>query len=132
MNQIQHLECEIAEYELELEKHHNAITNLNRLLDNAQRKLDNLKRKETLEKYKPQLEGYVDKYIDNMQVESSFDPTKKLLTKATSHEDFNAILELFKILKEKGQLIYLYKIFEPTIFKNTYGVSYITFNPEEE
>jgi chromosome segregation ATPase len=131
MNQMQHLECEIQEYKIELERHQNAIRNLNCYIDNAERKLEDLKRKETLEKYKPQLEGYVDKYIDDKQVEYPFDPTKKLLTRATRYKDFNNILQLFKYLKEKGRLIYLYKISEPTSFMTEYSVSYITFKPEE-
>lgn len=132
MNQIQHLECEIQEYKIELERHQNAIRNLNCRIDNAKRNLEDLKRKEILEKYKPQLEGYVDKYIDDKQVEYPFDPTKKLLTRATPHKDFNTILQLFKSLKEKGRLIYLYKIREPTSFMNDYSVSYISFIPEEK
>jgi chromosome segregation ATPase len=132
MNQIQHLECEIQEYKIELERHQNAIRNLNCRIDNAKRNLEDLKRKEILEKYKPQLEGYVDKYIDDKQVEYPFDPTKKLLTRATPHKDFNTILQLFKSLKEKGRLIYLYKIREPTSFMSDYSVSYISFIPEEK
>ena len=131
MNQIQHLECEIAEFKIELEKHHTAILNLNRLVDNAERKLEDLKRKETLEKYKPQLEGYVDEYIDKIQIEYPLDPTKKLYTKGSFYNDFHVILKHLKMLKEYGHLIYLYKIWEPTIFKNTYGVSYIAYKPEE-
>ena len=130
MNQIQHLECEIQEYKIELERHQNAIRNLNCRIDNSKRNLEDLKRKEILEKYKPQLEGYVDKYIDDKQVEYPFDPTKKLLTRATPHKDFNTILQLFKSLKEKNRLIYLYKIREPTSFMNYYSVSYISFLPE--
>jgi hypothetical protein len=124
------LECEIEEYKIELERHYNAIGNLNRFIDNTEKKLEDLKRKETLEKYKPQLESYIDKYIDDKQIEYPFDPTKKLLTRATPHKDFNTILQLFKSLKEQGQLIYLYKIWEPTSVMKEYLVSYITFKPE--
>jgi hypothetical protein len=132
MNQIQHLECEIAEFKIELENHHTAIANLNRLVDNAERKLEDLKRKETLEKYKPQLEGYVDEYIDKIQVEHPLDPTKKLYTKGSFYNDFPVILKHLKMLKENGYLIYLYKIFEPTSTQKTPGISYIAYKPEEE
>ena len=130
MTEQEHLECEIQEYKIELEGHEKSIQTLHRFIDNAKIKLEDLKRKETLEKYKPQLEGYVDKYIDDWQIEYPFDPTKKLLTRATSHKDFNTILQLFKSLKEKSQLIYLYKIWEPTSIMKQYSVSYITFKPE--
>jgi chromosome segregation ATPase len=130
MNQIQHFECEIQEYEIELENHEKSIQTLHHSIDNAKIKLDELKRKETLEKYKPQLEGYVDKYIDKKQVEYPYDSTKILLTKTTPHKDFNTILQLFKSLKEKGNLIYLYKIWEPTSLMKQYSVSYIAFKPE--
>lgn len=48
MNQIQHLECEIAEFKIELERHHNSIHNLNRLIDNAKMKLEDLRELEEL------------------------------------------------------------------------------------
>ena len=68
MNQIQHLECEIAEFKIELERHYNSIHNLNRLIDNATMKLQDLQRGETLEKYKPQLEGLVVDPVTNLAV----------------------------------------------------------------
>jgi hypothetical protein len=130
MNQIQHLECEIQEFKIELEKHHNSIRNLNRLIDNATMKLDYLQRRETLEKYKPQLEGLVDKYIDNGIVEYPYDTNLKLYTKGTSHKDFDVILQLFKSLKERGNLIYLYYIYEPNNLRDEYFISYASFKGE--
>jgi hypothetical protein len=128
MNQIQHLECEIAEFKIELEKHHNSIRNLNRLIDNAERKLLDLQRRETLEKYKPQLEGLVDKYIDNGIVEYPYDTKLKLYTKGIRCiMDFDAILKLFKSLKDGGYLIYLYCINEPNELKDEYFISYAAF-----
>jgi hypothetical protein len=132
MNQIQHLECEIAEFKIELEKHHNSIRNLNRLVDNAERTLLDLQRRETLEKYKPQLEGLVDKYIDNRIVEYPYDTKLKLHTVGTNRKDFDAILQLFKSLKEGGHLIYLYKIFEPNNLRDEYSISYASFKEEVE
>ena len=132
MNQIQHLECEIAEYKIELENHHKSIHNLNRLIDNATMKLDYLQRRETLEKYKPQLEGLVDKYIDTGIVEYPYDTKLNLYTRGTSHKDFDAILQLFKSLKEEGNLIYLYKIFEPNNLRDEYFISYATFKEKVE
>jgi biotin-(acetyl-CoA carboxylase) ligase len=130
MNQIQHLECEIQEYKIELEKHEKSIQTLHRSIDNAKIKLDELKRKETLEKYKPQLEGYVDKYIDKKQVEYPYDSTKILLTKTTHHKDFDEILQLLKSIKEKGNLIYLYAIWEPILVGGRHALSYAAFKPE--
>lgn len=127
MNQIQHLECEIAEFKIELENHHTSIRNLNRLIDNAQRKLEYLKRKEILEKYKPQLEGLVDEYIDNMVIEYPYDTELKLYAKGTTCTSFDAMLHLFKSLKERGHLIYLYFIAEPNKLKDDYFISYATF-----
>jgi hypothetical protein len=133
MNQIQHLECEIAEYKIELERHHKSIHNLNRLIDNAKRKLEDLQRRETLEKYKPQLEGLVDKYIDNGIVEYPYDTKLKLQTKGIRCiMDFDAILKLFKSLKEEGYLIYLYKISEPNNLRDEYFISYASFKGEVE
>jgi len=132
MNQIQHLECEIAEFKIELEKHHNSIRNLNCLIDNAERKLLDLQRRETLEKYKPQLEGLVDKYIDNKIVEYPYDTKLNLYTRGTNCKDFDEILQLFKSLKDGGYLIYLYKIFEPTKLKDEYFISYATFKEKVE
>lgn len=130
MNQIQHLECEIAEFKIELENHHTSIRNLNRLIDNAQRKLEYLKRKEILEKYKPQLEGLVDKYIDNGIVEYPYDANLKLHTRGTYRMNFDEILQLFKSLKKGGNLIYVYCINEPTEFVEGYSVSYATFKEQ--
>jgi hypothetical protein len=132
MNQIQHLECEIAEYKIELERHHKSIHNLNRLIDNADRKLEDLQRRETLEKYKPQLEGLVDKYIDNGIVEYPYDTNLKLYTKGICCIDFDVILQLLKSLKERGYLIYLYKIFEPNNLMDEYSISYASFKEEVE
>ena len=132
MNQIQHLECEIAEFKIELERHYNSIHNLNRLIDNATMKLQDLQRGETLEKYKPQLEGLVDKYIDSGIVEYPYDTKLKLYARGTSHKDFDAILQLFKSLKEGGNLIYLYNIYEPNNFRDEYFISYATFKEEVE
>ena len=132
MNQIQHLECEIAEFKIELEQHHNSIRNLNRLIDNAERKLIDLQRRETLEKYKPQLEGLVDKYIDNVIVEYPYDTKLKLYTIGSNRKDFDAILQLFKYLKEVGNLIYLYCINEPNELVDAYSVTYSTFKEEVE
>jgi hypothetical protein len=132
MNQIQHLECEIAEYKIELEGHHKSIHNLNRLIDNATMKLDYLQRRETLEKYKPQLEGLVDKYIDNRIVEYPYDTKLKLYTRGTSRKDFYEILQLFKCLKEGGYLIYVYSINEPNELVDEYFISYATFKEEVE
>ena len=132
MNQIQHLECEITEFKIELEKHHNSIRNLNRLIDNAERKLLDLQRRETLEKYKPQLEGLVDKYIDNGIVEYPYDTNLKLYTIGSNRKDFYEILQLFKCLKERGNLIYLYCINEPDKLVDTYSISYATFKEEVE
>ena len=127
MNQIQNLECEIAEFKIELEKHHNSIRNLNRRIDNAERKLLDLKRREILEKYKPQLEGLVDEYIDNMVIEYPYDTELKLYTKGTTCTSFDAMLHLFKSLKERGHLIYLYYIIEPKELHGYYFISYATF-----
>jgi hypothetical protein len=127
MNQIQHLECEIAEFKIELERHHNSIHNLNCLIDNAKIKLEDLQRRETLEKYKPQLEGLVDKYIDNGIVEYPYDTNLKLYTIGSNRKDFYEILQLFKSLKERGNLIYLYCINEPNELKDAYSISYATF-----
>jgi hypothetical protein len=132
MNQIQHLECEIAEFKIELEKHHNSIRNLNCLIDNAERKVIDLQRRETLEKYKPQLEGLVDKYIDNGIVEYPYDAKLKLYTIGSSRKDFDAILKLFKFLKDGGHLIYLYCINEPNELKDGYSISYVFFEEEVE
>jgi hypothetical protein len=127
MNQIQRLECEIAEFKIELEKHHNSIRNLNRLIDNAERKLLDLQRRETLEKYKPQLEGLVDKYIDNGIVEYPYDANLKLHTIGSRRKDFYELLQLFKSLKERGNLIYVYCINEPNELVDGYSISYATF-----
>jgi hypothetical protein len=127
MNQIQHLECEIAEFKIELEKHHNSIRNLNRLIDNAKMKLEDLQRRETLEKYKPQLEGLVDKYIDNGIVEYPYDTNLKLHTIGSRRKDFYELLQLFKSLKERGNLIYVYCINEPNELVDGYSISYATF-----
>lgn len=132
MNQIQHLECEIQEFKIELENHHTSIRNLNRLIDNAQRKLEDLKRRETIEKYKPQLEGLVDKYIDNGIVEYPYDTKLKLHTRGIRCIDFDAILQLFKSLKDGGYLIYLYFINEPNEFVDEYFISYATFKEKVE
>ena len=132
MNQIQHLECEIAEFKIELEKHHNSIRNLNRLIDNAERKLLDLQRRETLEKYKPQLEGLVDKYIDNGIIENPYNTKLKLYTIGSNRKDFYEILQLFKCLKEGGNLIYLYGIYEPDKLVDAYSISYATFKEEVE
>jgi hypothetical protein len=132
MNQIQHLECEIAEFKIELERHHNSIHNLNCLIDNAKIKLEDLRRRETLEKYKPQLEGLVDKYIDNGIVEYPYDTKLNLYTRGTSHKDFDVILQLLKSLKEVGNLIYLYKIFEPNNLRDGYFISYAIFKERDE
>ncbi len=131
MNQIQHLECEIQEYKIELEQHQNAIRNLNCFIDNTERKIEFLKRKETLEKYKPRLEGYVDKYIHRGDILHPFNPNIKLYTIGIDFNPFDAILLHFKNLKEKGLFIYVYKIDEPTTTKNYYGISYLTFKKEE-
>ena len=132
MNQIQHLECEIQEFKIELEKHHTSIRNLNRLIDNAERKLLDLQRRETLEKYKPQLEGLVDKYIDNGIVEYPYDTQLKLYTIGSRRKDFYEILQLFKSLKEGGYLIYLYCINEPNELVDGYSISYVYFKEEVE
>jgi hypothetical protein len=135
MNQIQHLECEIAEFKIELEKHHNSIRNLNRLIDNAERKLLDLQRRETLEKYKPQLEGLVDKYIDNEIVEYPYNTKLKLYTYTKGIRcimDFDAILKLFKSLKDGGYLIYLYCINEHNDLKDEYFISYAAFKEKVE
>ena len=132
MNQIQHLECEIQEFKIELENHHTSIRNLNRLIDNAERKLLDLQRRETLEKYKPQLEGLVDKYIDNGIIENPYNKKLKLHTRGSYRMDFDAILQLFKSLKERGNLIYLYCIYEPNEFVEGYSISYATFKEEVE
>jgi len=128
MNQIEHLECEIAEFNIELKRHYQSIQNLKRLIDDAKGKLGDLKRRETLEQYKPQLEGLVDKYIDNTRVEYPYDSTLKLYTRGTSHKDFDAILRLFKSYKEEGKMIYLYKIVEPNDLSDEYFVLYIVFD----
>jgi hypothetical protein len=128
MNQIEHLECEIVEFKIELDKHYQSIQNLNRLIDNAKRKLEDLRRRETLEQYKPQLEGLVDKYIDNGIVEYPYDSNLKLHTIGTRHKDFDAILGRFKCFKKQGKLIYLYKIGEPNDLTDEYFVSYIVFD----
>ena len=132
MNQIQHLECEIVEFKIELESHYNSIRNLNCLIDKATMKLKDLQRRETLDKYKPQLEGLVDKYIDNRIVEYPYDTKLNLYARGTSHKDFDAILQLFKSLKEGGNLIYLYDINEPNNFRDEYFISYATFKEEVE
>jgi hypothetical protein len=128
MNQIEHLECEIAEFKIELDRHYQSIHNLNSLIDRAQLKLEDLRRRETLEQYKPQLEGLVDKYIDNGIVEYPYDSNLKLHTRGTRHKDFDAILGRFKCFKEQGKLIYLYKIGEPNDLTDEYFVSYIVFD----
>ena len=132
MNQIQHLECEIQEFKIELEKHHNSIRHLNCLIDNAERKLLDLQRRETLEKYKPQLEGLVDKYIDNGIIENPYDTQLKLYIIGSCRKNFDAILQLFKSLKEQGYLIYLYKISEPNNLRDEYFISYATFKEKVE
>jgi hypothetical protein len=132
MNQTQHLECEIQEFKIELENHHTSIRNLNRLIDNAERKLLDLKRRETIEKYKPQLEGLVDKYIDNGIVEYPYDSSLKLHTRGIRCIDFDAILQLFKSLKEEGNLIYLYGISEPNKLADEFYISYATFKEKVE
>jgi len=132
MNQIQHLECEIAEFKIELERHHNSIHNLNCLIDNAKIKLEDLRRRETLEKYKPQLEGLVDKYIDNGIVEYPYDTNLKLHAIGSRRKDFYEILQLFKSLKEGGHLIYVYCINEPNELVDGYSISYATFEEEVE
>lgn len=140
MTEIEHLECEIAEFKLELEQKHQSIHNLNRLLDNAKRKLEYLKRKKLLEKYKPQLDAYVDKYIGDTDgmIPHPFKPELKLFTKGIIHKDLNAILERFKSLKEEGYLIYFHTIIEPSDetdecewHRTEYFVSYIAFKPDE-
>lgn len=128
MNQIEHLECEIAEYKIELDRHYQSIHNLNSLIDRAQLKLEDLKRRETLEQYKPKLEGLVDKYIDNGIVEYPYDSNLKLYTRGSRHKDFDAILGRFKCFKEQGKIIYLYKIGEPNDLTDDYFVSYIVFD----
>lgn len=45
MNQIQHLECEIAEYKIEIERHYQSILNLTRIIDKAEKKLEFLRSK---------------------------------------------------------------------------------------
>jgi hypothetical protein len=132
MNQIQHLECEIAEFKIELEKHHTSIRNLNRLVDNAERTLLDLQRRETLEKYKPQLKGLVDKYIDNGIVECPYNTQLKLYTIGSGRKDFDAILQLFKSFKKGGYLIYLYCINEPNELVDGYSISYVYFKEEVE
>jgi hypothetical protein len=131
MNQIEHLECEIAEFKIELDRHYKSIQNLNRRIDNAKRKLGDLKRRETLEQYKPQLEGLVDKYIDNTMVEYPYDSNLKLYTRGVYHKDFDAILRVFKFYKEEGKMIYLYKIGETNDLTDEYFVSYIVFDKND-
>lgn len=50
MNQIQHLECEIEEYKIELDRHYQDIHNLNSLITKAQLKFEDLKRLDTTTK----------------------------------------------------------------------------------
>lgn len=138
MTEIEHLECEIAEFKIELEQKHQSIHNLNRRLDTAKRKLEYLKRKERLEKYKPQLNAYVDKYIDDTDgmIQHPLKPELRLYTKGVYHKNLNSILERFKSLKDDGYLIYLYTIIEPSDeneWRGTeYFVSYLAFKLENE
>lgn len=95
-------------------------------------KLQDLQRRETLEKYKPQLEGLVDKYIDNGIVKYPYDTQLKLYTIGSRRKDFDAILQLFKSLKERGNLIYVYCINEPDKLVDVYSISYATFKEKVE
>lgn len=146
MTQMNQLEFEIIELIIEKEKHHKIIDNFNSRIDEYRSKLKDLKRKETLERYKPHLKGYVDEYVDSNNIPCPSknvpnDLSIRLLCERAYFRDFNSILQLFKSLKEKGRLIYVYNITELISYDTTelipyngndYMVSYMSFKVECE
>lgn len=122
------------------------MDNINHRIDEVKSKLKDLKRKETLERCKPRLEGYVDKYVDSNNIPCPSknvpnDLSIRLYAKRTYFKDFNSILQLFKSLKERGYIIYVYDITELISYdttelipykRNDYMVSYMSFKVECE
>jgi hypothetical protein len=120
----------LEQHKGEREKKLSELRSLNCTIDNLERRIVDLERKVTLEKYKPQLEGLVDKYIDHMFVPYPYDLSKRLATRATTFNTFEQMLDWFKDLKSNGDLIYLYKISEPTEMVNYYWASCIYFKEQ--
>jgi hypothetical protein len=130
MTQIEHLQCEIEEYRIEIENHKKGIRSLIGLIDKLERKIVELKRKETLEKYKPHLEGCVDKYIDSLHIDEP-NSNKRIVTTGVCHKDFELIIQYYMSLKEQGYLIYVYKIGEPTPTDDSYWISHILIKEDK-